>query len=233
MAIKGKDDERSAGRRVRWLHRSRPGALSALSIRGTASAPFASGRRSWQEMSVQALSGEPVPGSARTGRTRGTGHDARDVAARYAVPVPAERRQGTARPGFAIAAGRRACALRGGRPRRSTWHDEDVAGVALYGTLSSTNCISAPSHRKGTFEAAISRLDYLKELGVTALELMPVSQFPGTRNWGYDGVYPYAPQNSYGGPSGLKALVDACHRQGSGGASWMSSTITWGPTGTI
>lgn len=66
---------------------------------------------------------------------------------------------------------------------------------------------------EGTFEAIIPRLDYLKELGVTALELMPVAQFPGARNWGYDGVYPFAAQNSYGGPAGLKRLVDACHRQ--------------------
>ncbi len=67
---------------------------------------------------------------------------------------------------------------------------------------------------EGTFEAIIPRLDYLEELGITALELMPVAQFPGNRNWGYDGVYPYAPQNSYGGPDGLKKLIDACHRKG-------------------
>lgn len=66
----------------------------------------------------------------------------------------------------------------------------------------------------GTFEAAINRLDYLKELGVTVIEIMPVAQFPGDRNWGYDGVYPYAPQNSYGGPRGLKKLVNACHEKG-------------------
>jgi maltooligosyltrehalose trehalohydrolase len=51
-------------------------------------------------------------------------------------------------------------------------------------------------------------------LGITAVELMPVSQFPGERNWGYDGVYPFAPQNSYGGPAGLNKLVDACHGNG-------------------
>jgi maltooligosyltrehalose trehalohydrolase len=67
---------------------------------------------------------------------------------------------------------------------------------------------------EGTFEAIIPKLDYLKELGVTALDLMPVAQFPGSRNWGYDGVYPYAPQNSYGGTVGLKALVNACHNKG-------------------
>lgn len=69
--------------------------------------------------------------------------------------------------------------------------------------------------REGTFEAVIPCLDYLKqEVGITALELMPVAQCPGTRNWGYDGVYPFAPQCSYGGPEGLKALVDACHAKG-------------------
>jgi maltooligosyltrehalose trehalohydrolase len=67
---------------------------------------------------------------------------------------------------------------------------------------------------EGTFDAVIPRLDDLKALGVTALELMPVAQFPGERNWGYDGTYPYAVQNSYGGPEGLKRLVDACHERG-------------------
>lgn len=56
---------------------------------------------------------------------------------------------------------------------------------------------------EGTFDAIIPRLPALRELGITALELMPVAQFPGTRNWGYGGVYLYAPQQSYGGPSGL------------------------------
>jgi len=68
---------------------------------------------------------------------------------------------------------------------------------------------------KGTFEAIIPYLDYLKnDLGVTALELMPVGQFPGGRNWGYDGTYLYAPQNSYGGPWGLKNLINASHLKG-------------------
>jgi maltooligosyltrehalose trehalohydrolase len=67
---------------------------------------------------------------------------------------------------------------------------------------------------EGTFEAAVGHLDGLKELGVTALEIMPVAQFPGERNWGYDGVFPFAPQNSYGGPRGLKRLVDECHARG-------------------
>jgi maltooligosyltrehalose trehalohydrolase len=67
---------------------------------------------------------------------------------------------------------------------------------------------------EGNFDAIIPRLAKLKDLGVTAIELMPVAQFPGDRNWGYDGVYPYAVQASYGGPHGLKQLVDACHQHG-------------------
>lgn len=68
--------------------------------------------------------------------------------------------------------------------------------------------------RTGTFDAAIEKLDYLKELGVNAVEVMPISQFPGERNWGYDGVFPFAVQNSYGGPAGFARFVDACHLRG-------------------
>ena len=67
---------------------------------------------------------------------------------------------------------------------------------------------------QGTFDAMTGRLDHLKELGVTAIELLPIAQFPGDRNWGYDGVYVGAAQNSYGGPIALKRLVDACHARG-------------------
>jgi maltooligosyltrehalose trehalohydrolase len=67
---------------------------------------------------------------------------------------------------------------------------------------------------EGTFDGVISRLEPLRELGVTAIELMPVAEFPGTRNWGYDGVSLYAPQSSYGGPEGLRRLVNAAHRTG-------------------
>ncbi|HET7439779.1 MAG TPA: malto-oligosyltrehalose trehalohydrolase [Terriglobales bacterium] len=66
---------------------------------------------------------------------------------------------------------------------------------------------------EGTFEAIESRLDEIRSLGITALELMPVAQFPGDRNWGYDGVYPFAVQASYGGPEGLKRLINACHQR--------------------
>jgi len=68
--------------------------------------------------------------------------------------------------------------------------------------------------KEGTFDAVIGRLDHLKALGVTAVELLPIAQFPGERNWGYDGVYIGAAQNSYGGPKALKRLVDACHSRG-------------------
>ncbi|MEW6264182.1 MAG: malto-oligosyltrehalose trehalohydrolase [Thermodesulfobacteriota bacterium] len=66
----------------------------------------------------------------------------------------------------------------------------------------------------GTLEDIIPYLDILKNLGVTALELMPVAQFPGGRNWGYDGVYPFAVQNSYGGPAALQRLVNESHKRG-------------------
>lgn len=68
--------------------------------------------------------------------------------------------------------------------------------------------------QEGTFDAIIPRLDELAELGVNAIELMPVAQFPGNRNWGYDMVFPYSVQDSYGGPERLKALVDAAHSKG-------------------
>jgi maltooligosyltrehalose trehalohydrolase len=67
---------------------------------------------------------------------------------------------------------------------------------------------------EGTFQAAIERLDHLVELGITALELMPLADFPGARNWGYDGVLLFAPDASYGRPEDLKAFVDAAHDKG-------------------
>src|SRR6266550_7034457 len=67
---------------------------------------------------------------------------------------------------------------------------------------------------EGTFAAAEQRLDYLADLGITAVELMPIADFAGARNWGYDGVLPFAPDNGYGHPDDLKRLIQAAHRQG-------------------
>lgn len=67
---------------------------------------------------------------------------------------------------------------------------------------------------EGICDAAVSRLDHLVKLGVTHVELMPVAQFSGARGWGYDGVDLFAPHHAYGGPDGLKRLVDACHDRG-------------------
>jgi maltooligosyltrehalose trehalohydrolase len=64
---------------------------------------------------------------------------------------------------------------------------------------------------EGTFRAVIEKLQYLRDLGITALEIMPIGDFPGTRNWGYDGVFWYAPESSYGRPEDFKALIDAAH----------------------
>ncbi|MEN0053947.1 MAG: malto-oligosyltrehalose trehalohydrolase [Mucilaginibacter sp.] len=66
----------------------------------------------------------------------------------------------------------------------------------------------------GTFKDIEDKLDYLIDLGITAIEIMPVAQFPGDRNWGYDGVFPFAVQNSYGGPQSLQQLVNSCHKKG-------------------
>jgi maltooligosyltrehalose trehalohydrolase len=88
------------------------------------------------------------------------------------------------------------------------WHGVPQSDLALYelhvGTFTP----------EGAFDAIIPRLPALRDLGITAIEIMPVGQFPGGRNWGYDGVLPYATQNTYGGPAGLARLVDAAHAAG-------------------
>lgn len=93
------------------------------------------------------------------------------------------------------------------------WSDQDWRGLPL-AELVIYELHVGTFTPAGTFEAIIPKLAELKELGVTAIELMPVAQFPGKRNWGYDGTCPFAVQDSYGGPDGLKRLVDACHGQG-------------------
>lgn len=86
-----------------------------------------------------------------------------------------------------------------GRP----WH-EGVFSEIHVGTFT----------REGTFRVAIEKLDHLAATGITALELMPLADFPGRWNWGYDGVLPFAPDSRYGRPEDLKALVDAAHARG-------------------
>jgi maltooligosyltrehalose trehalohydrolase len=96
---------------------------------------------------------------------------------------------------------------------RHDWRDADWRGLPLSQYIFYELHVGTFTP-EGTFDAVIARLDDLRELGVTAIEIMPVAQFPGGRNWGYDGVYPWAVQNSYGGPRGLQRLVDACHARG-------------------
>ncbi len=92
------------------------------------------------------------------------------------------------------------------------WNDENWAGIPLDSYIIYELHVGTFT-AGGTFEAIIPHLDDLEDLGVTAVELMPVAQVPGSRNWGYDGVYPFTVQGSYGGPEGLKGLVNACHER--------------------
>jgi maltooligosyltrehalose trehalohydrolase len=98
-------------------------------------------------------------------------------------------------------------------PTAFSWTDSAWRGVELRDYIIYELHVGAFTP-EGTFDAAIGKLDYLQELGTTVLEIMPVAACPGTRNWGYDGVSPYAAQASYGGPEGLKRFVDAAHRAG-------------------
>ncbi|TMQ20143.1 MAG: malto-oligosyltrehalose trehalohydrolase, partial [Candidatus Rokuibacteriota bacterium] len=98
-------------------------------------------------------------------------------------------------------------------PSRFPWTDQGFRGHAL------TDLVFYELHvgtftAAGTFEAVIPHLPHLVDLGITAIEIMPVAEFPGSRNWGYDGVHLYAPQSTYGGPRGLRRLVDAAHAHG-------------------
>jgi maltooligosyltrehalose trehalohydrolase len=92
--------------------------------------------------------------------------------------------------------------------RDATWRGVPLRRYVIYelhvGTFS----------RLGNFDGVTAHLERLRSLGITAVELMPVAQFPGSRNWGYDGVYPFAVQQSYGGARSLQRLVDACHAAG-------------------
>lgn len=93
------------------------------------------------------------------------------------------------------------------------WGDNDWQGIELSRMIMYELHVGTFTP-EGVFDAIIPRLNELKDVGINAVEIMPIAQFPGERNWGYDGVYPYAAQNSYGGPKGFKRLVNECHKRG-------------------
>jgi maltooligosyltrehalose trehalohydrolase len=88
------------------------------------------------------------------------------------------------------------------------WTHPELSGQVIY------ECHIGAFTQEGTFRSAIEKLDYLRDLGITALEIMPVADWMGDRNWGYDGVMLFAPSRAYGTPDDFRALVDACHQRG-------------------
>jgi maltooligosyltrehalose trehalohydrolase len=94
--------------------------------------------------------------------------------------------------------------------RHAHWRQAPLSSAVIY------ECHIGTFTPTGTFDAAIERLGYLRDLGVTHVEVMPVSEFPGARGWGYDGVDLFAPHHSYGGPDAMKRFVDAAHGHGLG-----------------
>ena len=119
------------------------------------------------------------------------------------VPDPASRSQPEGPGGLSEATD----------PTAFTWSDEAWSGRPWHETVLYELHIGTFTP-DGTFLAAIEHLDHLARLGVTMIELMPVGEFPGSRNWGYDGVLPFAPDHSYGRPDELKQFVDAAHAAG-------------------
>ncbi len=119
------------------------------------------------------------------------------------VPDPASRSQPTGADGWSEVTDHDAFAWTDAGWRGRPWH-ETVLYELHVGTFSP----------EGTFAGVTAHLDHLVALGVTMIELMPVATFPGSRNWGYDGVLPYAPHHDYGSPDDLRRLVDACHAHG-------------------
>ncbi len=98
-------------------------------------------------------------------------------------------------------------------PASFEWHDSDWRGLALQDIIIYELHVGAFTP-EGTFRSAAAKLPYLKDLGINTIELMPLSDFPGSRNWGYDGVAPFAPAHAYGSPDSLRAFVDEAHRLG-------------------
>jgi maltooligosyltrehalose trehalohydrolase len=98
-------------------------------------------------------------------------------------------------------------------PAAFEWSDDGWRGLALRDYVIYELHVGTFTP-EGTFDSAIAKLEYLRQLGITVVEVMPVSAFPGVRNWGYDGVAPYAVQASYGGPDAFRRFIDAAHRSG-------------------
>jgi maltooligosyltrehalose trehalohydrolase len=97
--------------------------------------------------------------------------------------------------------------------RNFAWTDSNWQGIPLENSVFYELHVGTFTP-EGTFSALIPQLDQLADLGITTIELMPIAQFSGTRNWGYDGVYPFAPQNSYGSPHALQQFVNDAHAKG-------------------
>ncbi len=98
-------------------------------------------------------------------------------------------------------------------PRAYEWHDNSWSGRPWHEAVVYELHVGTFTD-EGTYLGAIAKLDHLVRLGVTAIELMPLADFAGRRNWGYDGVLPFAPDAAYGPPEELKQLVDAAHQRG-------------------
>ena len=119
------------------------------------------------------------------------------------VPDPASRQQAESVHGPSVVVDPLAYQWRSAGWRGRPW-TEAVLYELHAGTFSDS----------GDFAGVQRKLDWLADLGVTAIELMPVADFAGWRNWGYDGVLPFAPARPYGAPDQLKALIDAAHERG-------------------
>jgi maltooligosyltrehalose trehalohydrolase len=122
------------------------------------------------------------------------------VAGELTVPDPASRAQQDDVQGYSKVVDHASHAWRHESWRGRPWHETIIYEVHV-GLL-------------GGYKGVRSYLPYLQELGVTAIELMPLGEFPGSRNWGYDGVLPFAPESSYGSPEDLKELIDSAHELG-------------------
>ena len=219
---------------VEWQHQPRlPSRLPAAARRRAARAPtavtldrgavpLADGSTRFSVWAPKARHGRGCGRARRDGAHLPAGPRVRRRAQRHPagrsrgqrLQLSSRRRARPTRSGEPLASARRP------RPDAESWTPAPSAGPMPAGggsrppTSSSTSFTSGPSARAGTFDGVIERLPALRELGVTAIEIMPVAEFPGSRNWGYDGVSPYAVQSTYGGPDGLKRLVDAAHRLG-------------------